>query len=65
MEQSFTFSGFCPTLDKDYSIEVKYSHISDNKYLQSGGMCEYGSMNHCPNESECPIRAKAPRIKFI
>lgn len=65
MEQYLIFYGFCPTLEKDYSIEVKYSQISGNRYLQTGADCEYRSMNPCPNDMNCPLRAKAPREKVF
>jgi hypothetical protein len=59
-----SFSGFCPTLNKDYSIEVEYvdarSVDNPNKYIQGLAYCEHHSLFKCPIASKCPIRAKAP-----
>lgn len=53
--------GFCPTLNKDYSIKVEYVK-SCNSYIQTGADCEYLSYDfkRCPIYKECPLRASAP-----
>jgi hypothetical protein len=59
------FEGFCPTLNKNYSVEVEYidarSFDHPNKFIQGLGTCEHHGLFRCPIVSECPIRAKAPK----
>ena len=64
MKISRVFTGFCPTLNQDYSIEVEYidaSTFNNNLYIQGLATCEYHAAFKCPKASECPIRAKAPK----
>ena len=67
MNRVLTFSGFCPTLQKDYSITVEYidacTFDNPNRYIQGRCTCEHYAFNGCGNASECPIRAKAPNQK--
>ncbi len=60
-----TISGFCPTLNKNYSIEVFYEIIQSYghppKFVQVGADCEYASYVKCPNREKCPLRVKAPK----
>lgn len=64
MKITRTFSGFCPTLNQDYSIEVEYIDVhsddTPNKFIQGLASCDFHRMFKCPKASECPIRAKAP-----
>jgi hypothetical protein len=60
------FSGFCPTLNKDYSIEVGYTDArtldNPNRYIQGMATCNhYAFSGDCPILMTCPIRAKAPK----
>lgn len=61
-----TISGFCPTLNKNNSIELTYEIIEKSgkspDFIQVGADCEYASYGNCPIRSECPIRAKAPKL---
>lgn len=65
MRISKCFSGFCPTLNREYSIDVFYEEVASfgrpTEYVQVGADCEYASFNQCPNRKECPLRAKAPK----
>ena len=60
-----TFHGFCPTLEKDYSVDVEYVDAStmgnENYYIQGLIDCHHNSLNACPVFSDCPIIAKAPK----
>lgn len=61
-----TITGFCPTLNRDNSIELTYKIIEKAgkmpDFLQVGADCEYGSYGKCPIRLKCPIRAKAPKV---
>ncbi len=65
MNKTVTISGFCPTQNKNYSIDVTYLDVSDfqhpHRYIQSLADCVYGSFGNCPIMNECPLRAKAPK----
>lgn len=56
-------TGFCPTQNCEYTISVEYSHITGNRYIQTGADCKYLSFNfdNCPIYEVCPLRAKAPK----
>lgn len=64
MNRIKTISGFCPTLKKNYSINITYIDVSDlqhrNRYIQGMVDCEYGSFGNCPIMNKCPLVAKAP-----
>jgi len=57
-----TFNGFCPTLNKDYSIEVEYEDVgtpdSPSRYIQGLVTCIH---HGCPNVSACSIKAQLPK----
>jgi hypothetical protein len=55
--------GFCPTLNREYTITVNYAKVRDNEYIQTGADCEYLSFDfsRCPIYKDCPLRAKAPK----
>lgn len=61
-----TIFGFCPTLNRDNSIELTYEIIErsgkSTEFVQIEADCEYASYGNCPIRSECPIRAKAPKV---
>lgn len=65
MKISRVFTGFCPTLNQDYSIEIEYIDAgtldNPNVYIQGLATCDYHALNRCPKAAECPIRAKAPK----
>lgn len=60
-----TATGFCPTQNCEYSIEVNYSHIVDNRYLKAGADCEYCADvllgNQCPIQLKCPLYEAMPK----
>lgn len=61
-----TATGFCPLQKCEYSIDVNYSHITGNRYLKSGAMCEYNAdATHdvCPMKKECPLYLSMPKEK--
>ena len=62
MEITRIFYGFCPTLNKDYSIEVEYEDAgtpdSPNRYIQGLVTCIH---HGCPNVSTCSIKAQVPK----
>lgn len=53
--KGFSFSGFCPTQNKEYSITVFFTE-SMSEYVQTGAFCDFGSYGNCPIMNECPIR---------
>lgn len=57
-----TVKGFCPTLNKQYSIMVEYEQ-GNNCYIQTSADCEYLSFDfkRCPVYKDCPLRALAPK----
>jgi hypothetical protein len=62
MNQFKTIKGFCPYLDKKYSIIVKCLDISSKTTsgLQPTEFeCSYESK--CPNPKNCPIAANLPK----
>ncbi len=59
-----TVTGYCPTLKCEYSIDVNYSHIADDRYLKAGADCEHFSDilgSGCPIQKECPLYLSAPK----
>jgi hypothetical protein len=64
MNKSLIFSGFCPTLKKNYSIEVEYIDVSSlgspNNFIQGLCTCNHHALNDCSLANECPIKAQAP-----
>lgn len=59
-----TVKGFCPVQNCEYSIGVNYSHITDNRYLKTGAVCDYCADvfgNGCPNQKNCPLYLSAPK----
>ena len=62
MTKIISVSGFCPTLNCDYTIDVEYqSYGTAGRYLQTGACCDYASMEDCPIMLACPLRASAPK----
>jgi hypothetical protein len=59
------FEGYCPTLDKHYSISVEYVDASSfedpSLFIQGLATCEYHARFKCPIARDCPIRTKAPK----
>lgn len=56
--------GFCPTQDCEYSIDVNYSHIIDNRYLKAGATCDYCADvfgKKCPIQKNCPLYLSMPK----
>ena len=59
-----TVTGFCPVQNCEYSIDVNYSHIADNRYLKAGADCDYCADvfgSGCPNQKDCPLYLSAPK----
>lgn len=58
-------NGFCPTLDKDHSIEVDYINAStlDGKaYIRGLFTCSVVSFGgECPVANNCPVYNSAPK----
>jgi hypothetical protein len=60
-------SGFCPTQNCEYTIDVKYSHIADNRYLKVGATCDYCADVfgvECPIQRDCPLYHSMPKEIF-
>ncbi|WDU84238.1 hypothetical protein [Caloramator sp. Dgby_cultured_2] len=59
-----SFSGFCPTLNKDNTINVEYldarSFDNDNLFIKGLAECEYHSNFNCPIANDCPILKTVP-----
>ena len=57
-------NGFCPTLDKDHSIEVEYidaSTLQERKYIKGLFTCEVVSFGGiCSSSNNCPLYNAAP-----
>lgn len=64
MNISKPIQGYCPTQNKDTIIDVIYSHVRNNEYLQTGADCEFASYGNCPIMMECPIRQSASKTIF-
>ncbi len=66
MNKTKTYTGYCPTQNKEETITVTFNHVSGLKYIQTGADCPYSSFvhNQCDIESECPIRKLVPKGIF-
>ena len=55
-------SGYCPYLDAEYSIDVRYAEISllrqSPEYRRIDFDCD--ELESCPNNNDCPIYNDAP-----
>lgn len=62
MNKYKTYTGYCPTQDKDESVTVQFSHVSGIKYIQTGADCPFASLvqNKCDIMHDCPVRKLAP-----
>ena len=62
-----TFYGFCPTQNKDFSVDVEYTAVESPEhptyYIRTLSTCDFASFvgNDCPIMKNCPIRAQAPK----
>lgn len=59
-------SGFCPTQQKDYTIDVSYldaSSLEETQYVKGIFHCEHNLFGDKCNGNECPIYKNAPRYK--
>lgn len=57
-----TFSGYCPTQDKEFSVTVEYidsSTLQKKSYTKGLATCKYASYGGECN-CECPIIDSAP-----
>jgi len=67
MNRNLLCSGFCPTLQKNYSIRVEYINActfdNPNRYIKGYCTCDHYSTNGCEIASKCPINANAPDQK--
>lgn len=55
--------GFCPTQQKDYSIDVFYKEVSNTKekrFVKNGSQCEYDLFGDKCHIDDCPIYESAP-----
>lgn len=57
--------GFCPTLNKERSIDICYIGITslndiDRRYTKGMFDCGDDSFSECPLAKECPIYTSAP-----
>lgn len=59
-----TYSGYCPELEKQVSIQVDFGEVNlprqmASQYKKTGYSCSHASENGCnsngPNDEECPI----------
>lgn len=59
-------SGFCPTQNCQYTIELEYESVGNHQYLQTGATCDYIAFDFskCPIYKQCPIRNAAPKTKI-
>ena len=56
-------TGFCPTQQKNYSIDITYINASDlegTQYVKGTFRCEYDLFGDKCNENDCPIYKQAP-----
>ena len=61
-----TVTGFCPFLNREYSIDINYSHITGNRYLKAGADCDYNAdatHDTCPMMKDCPLYLSMPKEK--
>lgn len=59
-------SGFCPTQQKNYTIDVSYldaSTYEEKQYVKGIFRCEYDLFGDKCNGNECPIYKSAPNYK--
>ena len=64
MKRSVCVSGYCPTQDTEYTIEVGYELCGNpKKAVQVSAVCDYMAFDSdlCPIFLQCPIRASAPK----
>lgn len=63
MNQTLSFSGYCPEQDKDYSVNVTYldaSTFSGKAFIRGPVKCEYAAFHECSHSDDCPIIKSAP-----
>jgi hypothetical protein len=64
MKKQILISGFCPTQNCEYRIDVNYvSYGNQGMFLKTGTKCDYACENYdvlCPIYKQCPIQASAP-----
>ena len=56
-------AGYCPTLDKDYSITVTYidgSTLSQRCLIKDTFRCEHNTYGDACTLSDCPLYESAP-----
>lgn len=56
--------GYCPVQKEETVVDVIYSHVRSNEYLQTGADCEFASFGNCPMMLDCPIRKSTPKTIF-
>lgn len=59
-------SGFCPTQNKNYSINVSYfdaSTFESEQYIKGTFRCEHNLFGDKCNGKNCPIYESAPEYK--
>lgn len=55
--------GFCPSQNKDYSVNVCYINAStteNTQYIKGRGICDYTKCGNDCNLPQCPIASNAP-----
>lgn len=61
-----TISGYCPTQQKNYTVDISYldaSDLSGRQYIKSTAVCEYIKYgNECTMIKQCPLYSKAPEV---
>lgn len=63
MDKIIKVTGYCPTQNKEYFVNIKYldasTHIT-KKYIHGLSECEYIKFNKCDCVSNCPIINSSP-----
>ncbi|WDU82310.1 hypothetical protein [Caloramator sp. Dgby_cultured_2] len=69
MKINRSFSGFCPTLNKENTITVEFidarSFDNPNLFIKGLAECEHHSYFKCPIAQDCPILKSVPEKLYL
>ena len=63
MNKNVSVKGFCPTLNRDYQISVKYIN-ADTSYIKGTFNCEYTELTNKCSVNDCPLY-KSAKEEFL
>lgn len=63
MKREIRYTDYCPMLDEDYSISVKYQKVStfsSQAFIKDSFRCEHNICGDFCKISDCPVYLSAP-----